>query len=430
MNRIIKNSLITAFASALLLSFALNVNSYPIDGYPETGIARLEYYRLAQDGEIQGTKLFEGAKLHRDQVLPRLLDRDASDPLQLPPVDEALSRELKTHIPSQPNNYSIAILDLTNPDQPAYIEHNGDYESNVGSVGKMLVATAMFAKLKDVYPNDIEKRRAVLKNTNVIADQFSLSDHHTVRFYDVDTRKLERHSIKPGDQGSLYEFLDWMLSPSSNSAAAMVQRELILLSHFRERYPVSETEIKQFFADTKKTELKEIFLDAMITPIKELGLDTDKLRQGSFFTYRGKELVPGTNSIGNPRELIRLLFLIEQGKLLDQFSSIEMKRLLYLTERRIRYASHPVLHPFALYFKTGSLYSCEPEEGFTCGQYKGNKRNILASVAIVEAPAVNPEYHYMVVVQSNVLKVNSAVAHQTLALRVHRMIESIHQAKE
>ena len=118
---------------------------------------------------------------------------------------------------------------------------------------------------------------------------------------------------------------------------------------------------------------------------------------------------------------------MEQGKLVDEFSSQDLKRMLYMTQRRIRYASHPALSDMAVFFKSGSLYSCAPEEGFTCGKYMGNKRNQLASVAIVESPEDDPQkLRYMVVVMSNVLKVNSAVAHQTLALRVHRMIEERH----
>jgi hypothetical protein len=100
-----------------------------------------------------------------------------------------------------------------------------------------------------------------------------------------------------------------------------------------------------------------------------------------------------------------------------------------MTERRIRYASHPVLSPYAVYFKSGSLYSCQPEEGFRCGKYMGNKRNYLASVAIVEGPVPGRDYHYLVAVSSNVLRKNSAVAHQTLALRIHRLIEARHAAR-
>jgi hypothetical protein len=88
-----------------------------------------------------------------------------------------------------------------------------------------------------------------------------------------------------------------------------------------------------------------------------------------------------------------------------------------------------VLAPYAVFFKSGSLYSCKPEEGFVCKQYQGNKLNLLASVAIVEGPVPGEDYHYLVAVSSNVLRKNSAVGHQTLALRIHRMIEARHAAR-
>ena len=409
--------------------------AYPIDGYAETDIRRLEYYRLAESGEIKGKKLLEGAKLNLDNVVPRLLGTSGTNntSVSLPEVNKELSAQIRKSIVQQPNNYSIALLDLSNPDKPVYAEHNGGYIDNVGSVGKILVGVAFFAKLKEIYPNDIEQRRNILRNTIVTADIFSTGDHHKVRFWDVDKQSLSRRSIKQGDKANLYEYLDWAFSPSSNAAAAMMQRELVLLSHFKERYPVAEAEAQAFLKETKKTELGKMFLDGMIEPLKALGIDTEKLRQGSFFTRAGKNRVLGTNSVGNSRELVKLLYLMEKGQLLDEFSSTELKRLLYSTERRIRYASHPALNPFAVYFKSGSLYSCKPEEGFTCGKYKGNKRNVLASVAIVETPEEGSvdklKHHYIAVVQSKVLKVNSAVAHQTLALRIHRLIEKLHQTK-
>ena len=409
--------------------------AYPIDGYAETDIRRLEYYRLAESGEIKGKKLLEGAKLNLDNVVPRLLGTSGTNntSVSLPEVNKELSAQIRKSIVQQPNNYSIALLDLSDPDKPVYAEHNGGYIDNVGSVGKILVGVAFFAKLKEIYPNDIEQRRNILRNTIVTADIFSTGDHHKVRFWDVDKQSLSRRSIKQGDKANLYEYLDWAFSPSSNAAAAMMQRELVLLSHFKERYPVAEAEAQAFLKETKKTELGKMFLDGMIEPLKALGIDTEKLRQGSFFTRAGKNRVLGTNSVGNSRELVKLLYLMEKGQLLDEFSSTELKRLLYSTERRIRYASHPALNPFAVYFKSGSLYSCKPEEGFTCGKYKGNKRNVLASVAIVETPEEGSvdklKHHYIAVVQSKVLKVNSAVAHQTLALRIHRLIEKLHQTK-
>jgi len=407
----------------LLLSLARMSYAYPIDGYDETGIRRLDYYRLAQTDEIQGKKLFEGAMLNRADVVPRLLGQSG----ELPAANAEIGKQLATLIPSEPDRYSISVLDLSDPSNPIYAEHNGGYRANVGSVGKVLVALALFTKLRDVYPDDIERRKDILRNTQITADEFTIKDHHKVRFWDVGAQKIEQRSIKVGDTGNLYEYLDWALSPSSNAAAAMIQRELLLLSHFGTDYPVSEERSQDFLNNTKKTQLGEIFRDAMDAPLIEVGIDTEKLRQGSFFTRTGKNRVPGTSSYGNPKQLIKLLYLMETGQLIDPFTSTEMKRLMYLTERRIRYASHPNLHPYAIYFKTGSLYSCQPEEGFTCGKYQGNKRNILASLAIIEAPAENPQYHYLVAVQSNVLRVNSAVAHQTLASRIHKLIVKQHE---
>ena len=62
------------------------------------------------------------------------------------------------------------MLDLSDPAKPIYAEHRGDHKQNVGSVGKLVVALAVFQALADLYPDDIEARRKVLKNTVVTAD--------------------------------------------------------------------------------------------------------------------------------------------------------------------------------------------------------------------------------------------------------------------
>ena len=103
-----------------------------------------------------------------------------------------------------------------------------------------------------------------------------------------------------------------------------------------------------------------------------------------------------------------------------------MKRLLYLTERRIRYASSPALLEAAVYFKSGSLYSCREEEGFRCGAYRGNVKNYMNSVAIIEDPTTDPPLHYAVALVSNVLRENSAVAHQALAGHIHMLMKARH----
>ena len=90
----------------------------------------------------------------------------------------------------------------------------------------------------------------------------------------------------------------------------------------------------------------------------------------------------------------------------------------------------PALREAAVYFKSGSFYKCEPEEGFTCKKYMGNKLNLMNSVAVVEAPAGNPRLFYIVTLLSNVLRKNSAVDHQTLATRIHQLIEQKHAAPQ
>ena len=98
-----------------------------------------------------------------------------------------------------------------------------------------------------------------------------------------------------------------------------------------------------------------------------------------------------------------------------------MKRLMYLTDRRIRYAAANVLDDAAVCFKSGSLYSCKNEPGYTCVKYAGNRFNYMNSVAIIEQPDCTM---YMVALMSNVLKKNSAGDHYGLATRIDRLVRA------
>jgi hypothetical protein len=211
------------------------VLAYPLDGYEETGIRRVEGARLANEGLAQGDKQPPGALLTTEQVDIRLLDYPD---VELPPADPAFTAKIKELLGENSNAYGIAVLDYSDPDNLKYAEHRGDYRQNVGSVGKLIVAMGLFQALADTWPDDLEKRKQVLHDTLVTADNFSVSDHHTVRFFDVEERQLVRRPLAVGDQGTLWEYLDWMLSVSSNSAAAMVQREAMLLRHFGKEYRV------------------------------------------------------------------------------------------------------------------------------------------------------------------------------------------------
>lgn len=411
----------------LIMSFLLSFSAsgYPLFGSEDTQIGRLEMQRLIENGERRGAKQPNGGLLSLDQVDIRLQDKPE---MNLPEPDAQLAREIRRFLGKNQSRYSLSVLDLTDPNAPVYAEHKATDRRNPGSVGKIMVALALFQALADAYPNDIDARKRVLRETRIIADEFITYDSHEVWLWLRESQKAPHRRLKIGDEGNLYEYLDWMLSASSNASASMVLKQALLLKQFGTEYPISDERANAFFNETPKKELSLLLLETIQTPMKRNGLDLEKLRQGSFFTRRGKHKVPGTNSYGNTRELMKLMLKMEQGKLVDTFSSREMKRLLYMTERRIRYASHPALKDSAVYFKSGSLYKCgeDADPDFKCKKYHGNILNLMNSVAIVETPAGGRHLHYIVTLNSNILRVNSAVAHQTLAMRIHRLLEKRH----
>jgi hypothetical protein len=408
-----------AVAAGLGLLAACAASAYPLDGYDDTGIRRLEGSRLANEGVVRDVKQPPGALLKLQDVEPRLIGQS----FDLPPVDPAFNSRIASILTGNMDDYGLAVLDLSDPTKPRYAEHRADHRQNVGSVGKLVVALALFQTLADLYPDDVEARRRVLKTTRVTADDFSQTDSHTVRMYDPAARTLTRRAVRIGDKATLYEWLDWMLSPSSNSAAGMVMRETMLLRKFGKAYPVPEAQIQAFFKDTPKPELSALFAATFNEPVTRNGLDIENLRQGSFFTAGGKARVPGSgDSYGTARELMRYLLRVEQARLVDEFSSREIKRLIYVTENRIRYASSPALAQAAVYFKSGSLFECAPEAGFTCKPYAGNVKNYMNSAAIIESPAGQRKLHYLSTLVTNILRKNSASEHQALATRIQGVL--------
>jgi len=395
--------------------------AYPLDAIEETGIRRLEAFRLSEAGELKGLpKQPLGALLGKQAIRLRLLDHPE---FQIPEPDPQVTERIVDMFGADRDRYAFAFLDITDPGRPVYAAYNGANTMNPGSVGKILVGLALFDALAEVYPDDVEARKRLLRETIVTADEFIVTDHHDVRFWR--DGKYSRRPLHQGDQASLWEYLDWMMSPSSNAAAAMVLREAMLLRHFGKSYPPNAEQVEAFFAKPG-SELRVLLEEAIQQPVTRYGMDLKALRQGSFFTRTGKHKVPGTTSYASPQALMRLLVKMEQGKLVDPFSSLELKRLLYVTERRIRYASSPALRDAAVYFKSGSLYSCKPEPDFKCGKYRGNRKNLMNSVAIVESPASKPRMAYIMTLMSNVLRQNSAVQHQSIGTWVHRRVEKMH----
>ncbi len=411
----------------LLTALVSEVAAYPMDGYPYTSIERLEYVKRVYDHEIPGRPVPEGAALPMQAVQPRLLD-EPKQPFDFT-SDPAVARKIAAALGNEAPEYGVVLLDISDPTRPIYAEHNGGVRRNIGSVGKLFVGIAWYQTLADLYPDPADRER-LLHDTVITADEIIRSDHHKVMFFEPDTNQRQYRTIEVGDQGTLWEWMDWMLSASNNSAAATMQEQVMLLKHFGHNYPPTPEQKAEFFNEPRG-ELAELYLSTLEDATVRNGLDPELSRQGSFFTRAGKNKVPtGTSSYGNPKELVKFLYLLEQGEIVDEWSSRDFKRMLYMTQRRIRYASHPVLVPYAVYFKSGSLYRCKEEEGFTCGQYMGNELNLLASVATIEGPVPGRDFHYLVAVSSNVLRVNSAVAHQTLALRIHRMLEQLHAERD
>ena len=410
--------------TGLLAVLPATLLPYPLDGYEETGIRRIEASRLANEGLVPGGKQPPGAMLSTGQLRLQLTEVEMPLP---PPPDPGFTAQIVDLLEDQADRYSLLVLDLTDRDQPRYAEHRGDEKQNVGSVGKLLAALGLFQALADAWPEDIASRQAVLRNTRVTADRFSVSDYHTIRIFDVENRSLQRRAMQIGDVGSLYEELDWTLSVSSNSAASMVMREAMLLKQLGPDYPVSDEAIEEFFSTTPASELTRLFQATFWDPVPRNGMNLDQIRQGSFFTAGGKQKVNGGgNSYATAKALLDMMIRMEQGRLVDPWSSLEMKRLLYATERRIRYASSPELNHAAVYSKSGSWWGCKEEPGFDCTPYHGNLRNYMNSVTIVEEETESVSLYYIVVLISNVLRENSAVTHQVMAGKIHRLIRQAH----
>ena len=211
-----------------------------------------------------------------------------------------------------------------------------------------------------------------------------------------------------------------MLSQSSNAAGSTVWKQALLIRRFGLAYPPSRAEETAFLKNIPKTELSALALAALEKPLTAAGIDASRLRLGTFFTRNASAAVPGTASCACPGELLRWLVKLEQGKIVDEWSSLEIKKLLYFVRPRYRYASSPTLLKAAVFFKSGSLFECRPEPGYHCGQYRGNQTNLMHSVAIVESG----KRVYLVAMMSNVLKANSAVEHQTIAGEIERLIQA------
>ncbi len=262
-----------------------------------------------------------------------------------------------------------------------------------------------------------------MRTKRVKSGQWGVGDHHTIPVFDMETKKMVKRQVIASDEFSLFEWVDHMVSVSNNGAASTVWREALLMAGLGDKYPTATDEEREaFLKETPKKELATLAHDVVNQPLRDMGITEEEWKLGSFFTHTAKSLCPVVGgSKGTSHGLMKWVINLEQGKIVDKQSSLEMKRIIFMTDRRIRYAASPELKDAAVYFKSGSLYKCDHSKGAGCGKYKGNVNNYMNSVAIVEHP---DNTKYVVVLMSNVLLKNSAYDHLSLASNIDKIIHA------
>jgi hypothetical protein len=396
------------------------VQAYPIDGYLFTGIRRLFRLQFILDGKIKDTKPIAGALKSIKDIKLNLKNEKGDSLNNFDVIDPELQKKLNRLFPNLNESYSICVLDITEGKKTRYAERQSDRRFVPGSVGKLAIIAGLFNELQKLYPNSMEKRREVLRTRFTKAGRWAITNIHTVPFFNPETKDFYKRIVQEEDNFSLYEWADHMISVSSNAAASIVWKELILMRAFGQDYPVSIEQEREFFSKTPKRELTTIAMAVVNEPLTDIGIAEKEWHLGSLFTSEGKRIVPGEGgSFATPFGFMKYLVALERGKIVDEESSLEIKRILYQTDRRIRYAQSPELRSAAVYFKSGSLYKCKPEPGFVCKKYMGNVENYMNSVAIVEHPDGTT---YMVTLMSNVLRKNSGTDHMYLASQIDKII--------
>ncbi len=407
--------------TTLFFCFVVELAAYPIDGYLSTGIRRLLFLQQVENDSIKGKKAINGATKTIEEIdlhLKTVAQWKAVE--TLPAVDPVLQKKLENILPNLHDSYSLALLDIT-PNQPIrYAAHKADRGYQPGSVGKLAVLTAIFCELENLFPDSFEKRTELLKNRKVAGGDFAVYDHHTVPIYEKGSTKRVKRKVTKSDVFNLYEWIDHMLSVSNNGAASVVWREALLMRAFGQDYlTLSEEKIAAYFKDTPKKELASMANAVVHEPLRSIGITEEEWRLGKMFTSGASAIVPPLGgSIGTPEAFIKWMVALEKGAITDYQTSLEMKRLLYMTDRRIRYGAAADLKNSGLYFKSGSLYKCDKAKNPACASYEGNVYNYMNSVAIVERPDSTV---YLVALMSNVLNRNSSWDHLQLASKVDQL---------
>jgi len=403
-----------------LLLIPLVTMTYPYDGYKNTGIRRLLRLELIMNGTIKDNLPVTGAQKTINETKLNLMNPRGDSLEKFPSPDPALQKSISALFPNMDESYSYCILEITPGKPMRYASRQEKRNFMPGSVAKLAVIAGLFSELETLYPGNFKKKQAILKSRIVRAGKWANFDEHTVPFFDAETQKFHKAVVHEADTFSLYEWADHAVSASNNAAASIVWKEAMLMRAFAKEYPPAAEQEAAFFKETSKTELRAIAMSVVNDPLRKIGISKEEFTLGSMFTRDAKAIVPGDGgSTASPFGLMKYLVAMERGLIVDSASSLEIKRLMYSTDRRIRYAASTALDGAAVYFKSGSLYKCKPEEGFECKKYMGNVENNMNSVAIVEQADGTI---YIVTLMSNVLRKNSANDHFALATQIDKII--------
>ncbi|RMA64757.1 serine hydrolase [Ulvibacter antarcticus] len=405
----------TTITVALLICTFISFGFYPIDGYERSRIVRLLDIQERIDKGEKYTRIPTGAYASINDIKLNLTDIASKNMDDILTEDAEFAKKINRLFPG--NGYSAAVLDITNPDSLKYAAFRENVGYQPGSVGKIAVLNALFTELEKIYPDDFEARIALLCNKRVSSGIWGVGDHHTIPIYDPKKKTLVKRQVIASDEFTLFEWADHMVSVSNNGAASVCYREAMLMSAFGKDYArLSEEDAKKYFEETRRDSLTLYANRVVNDPLRKLGITEDDWRLGGVFT-NGPDKYVGRmgGSTGSPKGLMKWLVQLEQGKVIDSSSSLEMKRLLYSTDRRIRYAQSKKLDSARVYFKSGSFYSCDKSKPGHCGEYAGNKFNYMNSVITVEHPNGKK---YIVCLMTNVLSKNSGTAHMYLASQI------------
>lgn len=411
---------LTFLCIGLVLGSTMIIEAYPIDGFRYAAIRRLvkEYRDFKEE---RGSKLKPGALKMLSEVSLNMIDSIQLGDASLPSIDPAFQKEITKFFGTLEKDYSLSVMDITEGRPIRMAEHRPLAGYQPGSVGKLAVLLGFFTELDNIYSKDWTAKTEILKTKMVYCEKWGIPNSHTVPFYDIKKDKLDKRYVKAEDSFTLYEWLDHMLSVSSNAAASIIWREALYMRLMGPDYEcANNVEIHNKMKELGRDSISNLANQIVNDPLRKLDISSDEWRLGSFFTAGADQYCrPIGGSIGTTRGLIKYLVALEKGQLVDTRTSLEMKCLLYITDRRIRYAASPSLNNAMVYFKSGSLYKCR-KDGTPCGKYKGNVDNFMNSIAIVEREDCTS---YLVALMSNVLNKNSANEHQALASKIDKLID-------